>query len=203
MCVWTLVHWEHSGKEKGIQGFSLSADIYFFAVAERNVTGTADCFQCLNIHLYWHAAASLCTSSSLSIRITGTNESALLHLRFSEAPVPICSAAMALTPHFLPPKTRAPIFHHPVPLAASLLHAVRPVDFKYPERNNQLLHFSLPFFLLLRWLVRSLSFLSRRRWRWALLVGSRDLSLGLLPGYRTPSLLIHCRACALALSPQP
>lgn len=137
----------------------------------------------------------------LSIRITGTKESALLHLRFSEAPVPICSAAMALTPCCLPPKTRAPIFHHC--LAASLLYAVQSVGFKYPERENQLLHFSLPFFLLLRWLVRSLSFLSRRRWRWALLAGSRDLSLGLLPGYRTPSLLIHCRACALALSPQP
>lgn len=39
---------------------------------------TADCFRCFNIRLYWHAAASLCTSITLSIRVTGAKESALL-----------------------------------------------------------------------------------------------------------------------------
>lgn len=61
----------------------------------------------------------------------------------------------------------------------------------------------MSFFLPFLWLVSSLSFLSRRRWRWARLVGSRDLSLEPLPGYRTPSRLMRCRAWALAFSPQP
>lgn len=49
-----------------------------FCWSRRNVTVTADCFRCFNIRLYWHAAASLCTSITLSIRVTGTKESARL-----------------------------------------------------------------------------------------------------------------------------
>lgn len=67
----------------GHPGFSalptfLLADIYLFTAAGRNVTATADCFRCFNICLYWHSPAALCTSITLSIRITRTNKAALL-----------------------------------------------------------------------------------------------------------------------------
>lgn len=64
-------------------------------------------------------------------------------------------------------------------------------------------HFSFSFRLLFLWLVSSSSFLSSLLWSWALLAGSRDLSLVPLPAYRTPSRLILCRAWVRALSPQP
>lgn len=64
-------------------------------------------------------------------------------------------------------------------------------------------HGSFSCLLLFLWLVSWSSFLSSLLWSWALLAGSRDLSLAPLPECRTPSRLILCRAWARALSPQP